>query len=124
KAELAPIAPHNTELLPCATEKLPFFLEVDAQIGAVVEVSDDFEDDLLDALDEDEEILAVSLSSAEELDNFADCQYMISKPLCLVCDDAEVLEGALRRYQGRALYEGSLDENALLPLAEKYGLII
>ena len=124
KAELAPIAPHNTELLPCATEKLPFFLEVDAQIGAVVEVSDDFEDDLLDALDEDDEILAISLSSAEELDNFADCQYMISKPLCLVCDDAEVLEGALRRYQGRALYEGSLDENALLPLAEKYGLII
>ena len=48
---------------------------------------------------------------------------MISKPLCLVCDDAELLEQALRLYQGRALYEGNLSENALKPLSKKYGLI-
>ena len=49
---------------------------------------------------------------------------MINKPLCIVCDDADVLESALRVYQGRALYEGALDESALLPLCDKYGLII
>ena len=37
--------------------------------------------------------------------------------------DAELLEQALRLYQGRALYEGNLSENALKPLSKKYGLI-
>ena len=53
----------------------------------------------------------------------AECQYMLTKPLCLVCDDAAVLEQALRVYQGRALYEGALPENLLRPLAGKYGLL-
>jgi len=51
-------------------------------------------------------------------------QYLLSKPLCLVCDDAELLEAALRAYQGRALYEGALPESALLPLCGRYGLLI
>ena len=46
------------------------------------------------------------------------------QPLCLVCDDAELLEAALRAYQGRALYEGTLPEAALLPLCDRYGLLI
>lgn len=41
-----------------------------------------------------------------------------------VCDDAELLEKALRAYQGRALYEGALSDDVLAPLVEKYGLII
>ena len=53
----------------------------------------------------------------------AECQYMLTKPLCLVCDDAAVLEQALRVYQGRALYEGALPEDLLRPLAGKYGLL-
>ena len=34
------------------------------------------------------------------------------------------LAAALGLYQGRALYEGSLPEATLLPLCEKYGLLI
>ena len=41
----------------------------------------------------------------------------------LVCGDAAVLEQALRVYQGRALYEGSLPESVLRPLSDKYGLL-
>ena len=36
---------------------------------------------------------------------------------------ADLLEAALRVYQGRALYEGGLSEEELKPLAEKYGVI-
>ena len=36
----------------------------------------------------------------------------------------EVLEQALRVYQGRALYEGALPEDTLLPLCAKYGLLL
>ena len=35
-----------------------------------------------------------------------------------------MLEAALRAYQGRALYEGALPEAALLPLCDRYGLLI
>ena len=64
-------------------------------------------------------------ASFEELvELFADCQHMISKPLCIVCDDADILEAALRAYQGRPLYEGSLPDSALAPLVSKYGVII
>lgn len=46
-------------------------------------------------------------ASFEELvELFADCQYMISKPLCIVCDDADILEAALRAYQGRPPVRG------------------
>ena len=65
-----------------------------------------------------------STQRGKQLDALVDCQFQLEKPLCLVCDDAELLEAALRLYQGRALYEGSLPEATLLPLCEKYGLLI
>ena len=42
-------------------------------------------------------MVAVAINSWEDVDALADCQYMISKPLCLVCDQADLLEAALRR---------------------------
>ena len=36
----------------------------------------------------------------------------------------ELLEAALRAYQGRALYDGALPEDTLLPLCAKYGLLL
>ena len=40
------------------------------------------------------------------------------------CEDAALLEQALRLYQGRALYTGSLSKDELQPLCEKYGLLV
>ena len=115
--------PADNGMLPCATEKELFFLDPGTATGKILDCGDDLEDDLEEELESDDELLAIAIRSEDELDNFADCQYMISKPLCLVCDDAELLEQALRLYQGRALYEGNLSENALKPLSKKYGLI-
>ena len=123
-AKFARPAPEHSDMLPASTEKEPMFLPVDAKHGKVLCVTNEFEDNLADELDSDDVMIAVRLSDWEDVDTFADCQYMISKPLCIVCDDADVLESALRVYQGRALYEGSLSEKALLPLCDKYGLII
>ena len=68
-------------------------------------------------------MIAVSIETEEDLAAFSDCQYAVANPLCILCDDASLLERTLRCYQGRALYEGSLPDDALLPLAQKYGLI-
>ena len=69
-------------------------------------------------------MVALRIAAWEDIDALTDVQYLLSKPLCLVCDDAELLEAALRTYQGRALYEGALPESALLPLCDRYGLLI
>lgn len=123
-AETVAPAPKFTDLLPASTEKLTAYLPVDARCGKVLAVTPDFEDELSDALETDDAMVAVRLDTWEEVELFADCQYMISKPLCIVCDDADILEAALRAYQGRPLYEGALPDTALAPLVSKYGVII
>ena len=84
---------------------------------------DELESRLEDAMEENRPVIALQIREEAALDTFADCQHMIGKPLCLVCEDAGLLEQALRLYQGRALYEGALPEAKLQPLAEQYGLI-
>ena len=116
-------APKYGELLPCATEKEVCYVSASAAYEGVVTCSADLEDDLMDA-QEDGELLAVSIRSEADLDDFAEVQYLIRKPLCILCEDAALLEQALRLYQGRALYEGSLSDEVLFPLVRKYGLII
>lgn len=122
--DFVPPAPKNTDMLPASTEKIPVLLPVDAPHGAVLQAKSDMEDDLAEAMEEQEPVTAIEIGSWEDVDALADWQYAISKPLCLVCDEAELLEAALRVYQGRALYEGSLSEEALLPLCDRYGLLI
>lgn len=123
-AEPVAPAPKFTDLLPASTEKLTAYLPVDARHGTILTVTDELEDELSDALDTDDVLVAVRLDTWDEVELFADCQYMISKPLCIVCDDADILEAALRAYQGRPLYEGTLPDSALAPLVSKYGVII
>ena len=117
-------APCYADLLPCATEKEVCYVPASAAYECVVECSADLEDDLMDAQEEEGELLALAIRSEADLDEFQEVQYLVRKPLCLVCEDAALLEQALRLYQGRALYEGGLDDEALFPLVRKYGLII
>ena len=116
-------APQKAELLPCATEKELFFLDPAVAGGSVLPCNGELEDALEEAMESDAALVTVEIRSADELDSFADTQNLITKPLCLRCADAEILEQALRLYQGRALYDGPLGEDALKPLGAKYGLI-
>ena len=116
--------PAHPDKLPCATEKQPFLLDVTAAYGNVLPCDEDLEDALFDEMEEDAELIAIRFESEEELDTFSDCQGMIGKPLCVLCEDADLLEQVLRRYQGRAVYEGSLPDEVLMPLVSKYGLLL
>lgn len=120
----APVRPQRTDLLPAATEQELFWLDPTVEIGEAISCSENLEEDLLDAMDEDNPVIALVIREEEDLDCFAECQYLIKKPLCLVCDDVGLLEKALRLYQGRALYRGSLTEDALTTLVRRYGLIV
>ena len=122
-AAITPPAPLHTDLLPAATEKLPALLPADAAHGPVLDVTPGLEDALSDALERDDPMVALRVASMADVNALADCQYLLTKPLCLICGDAAVLEQALRVYQGRALYEGGLTEEKLKDLAGKYGVI-
>lgn len=115
-------APAHPELLPCATEKDVFLLDPAATYSQVFACDEDLEDNLCEL--GERELFAVEIHSIEDVAAFSDIQYAIKNPLCIICDDAVLLEKALRSYQGRPLYEGTLSDAELLPLAEKYGLII
>jgi 5-methyltetrahydrofolate--homocysteine methyltransferase len=119
-----PVSPAEPDKLPCATEKQVFLLDVTAGYGNVLPCDEDLEDALFDEMEEDADMIAIRIESEDELDTFADCQGMIGKPLCILCEDAALLEKVLRLYQGRAVYEGSLTDEQLMPLMEKYGLIL
>lgn len=114
--------PIYSDLLPCATEKDVFPLDPAADCAMVFACDDDLEDNLCEP--DEGELIGIEITSLEDVAAFADVQYAVRNPLCLICEDAELLEKALRAYQGRAVYGGSLPDEDLIPLAEKYGLII
>ena len=123
-ASVTPPAPLHTDKLPAATEKLPFPLPVDVRWSTVISLTADAEDALSAGQETDDPVLAVRIDDWDGVQALADFQYLIAKPLCIVCDDSELLEAALRVYQGRALYDGSLQDSTLRPLCDKYGLLI
>ena len=123
-AAITPPAPLHTHMLPAATEKQPFPLPVDVRWSTVISLTADAEDALSAGQETDDPVLAVRIDDWDGVQALADFQYLIAKPLCIVCDDGELLEAALRVYQGRALYDGSLPDSTLLPLCDKYGLLI
>lgn len=109
--------------LPLATEKRVFPLDPQVCPGKVLAAGSDLSDTLDEELDNDYPVVTIAVNTLEEAENLADCQMNITKPLCLASDNPEALESALRIYQGRAMYDGSLGEEILKPLADKYGLV-
>ena len=121
-----PVPERDPELLPCASEKEARFLTADVDIGQPIECSPDLMEDILDAEDAGDGCLKIAIYGQDDLDTFAENQYAIQETLCIETDVPELLEGALRVYQGRAFYDGTgdLERADLDRLSKKYGLIV
>lgn len=109
--------------LPLATEKQVFPTDPAVSAPVPIPAGPDLTERLEEVMESGLPLVSVAVSSKADVEYLADCQGDISKPLCLAAEDAGILEAALRVYQGRAMYDGNLPEEALRPLAEKYGLI-
>jgi 5-methyltetrahydrofolate--homocysteine methyltransferase len=116
--------PEHGNRIVCATEKDVFILDKGIEAGEIIDCSPELEEQIRRANRGDEKIITVRIKEAADIDEFGAAQYAVRKPLCIVCDDAELLGEALMLYQGRALYAGALSDEELIPLAERYGLII
>jgi len=106
------------------TEKDLYLLPPDLEIGRIYPCDDLLEDAFDEVDDSDDLIMTIEIKSEDELPDFEDVQFAIPRPLCILCNDAELLEKALRLYQGCAIYAGDLGDEELVPLSRKYGLII
>ena len=70
--------------------------------------------------------LKIAILEEDDLDIFAENQYVVKDALCLWSDVPELLERALRLYQGRAFWDGTgdLDDAFLEEMSHKYGLVL
>lgn len=105
--------------LTAATERDVFEIGFDTSCSEIFLCDDDLEDNIMDS----DGLITVRIETDDDVSVFAECQYAVRNPLCILCNDAVLLEKALRVYQGIALYDGTLSEEALAPLERKYGMI-
>ena len=100
------------------------FISPTIDISDEIECGHRLEEALLEAEDE-VGALKLVLEGEEDLVALEEHRYMISRPICLCAESAELLEAGLRVYPGLSLYDGTWEqsEDVLHYLEQKYGLI-
>lgn len=118
--------PHDPDAIPCATGTDPCFISPTIDVGEELECGPDLLEDIIAAEDDPVGAMKIAIQSGDDVDIFALHQYAVGKALCLCSDVPELLEAALRAYQGRAFYDGTggLSREELERLTERYGLIV
>lgn len=119
-------APRDPDAIPCATGTDPCFISPTIDVGEELECGPDLLEDIIAAEDDPVGAVKIAIQSQDDVDIFAQHQYAVRDALCLWSDVPELLEEALRVYQGRAFYDGTggLAREDLNRLAELYGLIV
>lgn len=122
-----PILTPDPDVIPCASEREARFITPEVDVGEPIACGPSLLEDILEA-EEERPVgaLKIEILDEDDLDRFAEEQYAIRDALCLWSDVPELMEGALRAYQGRAFYDGTADlEPEVLARLEKiYGLIV
>lgn len=116
----------DPDVIPCATGASPCFVTRTVDVGEEIECTPDLLEDIIAAEDNPVGAVKIAILEQDDVDIFAQHQYAVREALCLWSDVPELLEAALRVYQGRAFYDGTGDlEPAVLErLSRKYGLIV
>ena len=122
-----PAVEHDPDVIPCASETEARFITPDVDVGEEIQCSSDLMEDILEAEEERPQgALKIEIMEEDDLELFAENQYVIKDPLCISTDVPELLEGALRLFQGRAFWDGTqeLDSAFLEQMRDRYGLIL
>lgn len=117
----------DPDVIPCASEKEARFITPDVDVGEAIACTADLLEDILEAEEESPQgALKISILEADDVEIFAENQYAVRDALCLWSDVPELLEQALRVYQGRAFWDGTgaLEPEFLAEMSKKYGLVL
>lgn len=119
-------AERDPDVIPCASGTRACFVTRTVDVGEELECTPDLLEDIIDAEDDPVGAVKIAILEQDDVDAFAQEQYAITKALCLWSDVPELLEAALRVYQGRAFYDGTgdLEPADLERLSKTYGLIV
>lgn len=119
-------AARDPDAIPCATGTAPCFIRRTIDVGEELECGPDLLEDIIAAEDDPVGAVKIAIQSQDDVEIFAAHQYAVREALCLWSDVPELLEGAVRVYQGRAFYDGTGDigREELDRLTELYGLIV
>lgn len=119
-------ASKDPDAIPCATSTAPCFVARTIDVGEELKCGPDLLEDIIAAEDDPVGAVKIAIQEQDDVEIFAEHQYAVGKALCLWSDVPELLEGALRVYQGRALYDGTgrLEAEELDRLSRLYGLIV
>lgn len=119
-------APQDEDIIPCASGEEARFLTPDVDVSETIECSPSLLEDILRAEDEPHGALKIAILDEDDLDLFAAHQYAVRDALCIWSDVPELLEKALRLYQGRAFWDhtAELDPEFLARMKGKYGLVL
>ena len=93
-------APRDPDAIPCATGTDPCFITRTIDVGEELACGPDLLEDIIAAEDDPVGAVKIAIQSQDDVDIFALHQYAVRKALCLCSDVPELLEGALRAYQG------------------------
>ncbi len=127
--DLSPFAPatRDPDVIPCASEREARFITPDVDMSEPIKCTSDLLEDIVE-VEENTPVgaLKIEILDEEDVEIFSENQYAVQDALCLWSDVPELLEQALRLYQGRAIYDGTgeLEPEDLTPLVKKYGLIL
>ena len=116
----------DPDVIPCATSTAPSFVNRTIDVGEEIECGPDLLEDIIAAEDNPVGAVKIAIHEEDDVDIFAQHQYAVREALCLYSDVPELLEEALRVYQGRAFYDGTggLEREELDRLSRLYGLIV
>ncbi len=116
----------DPDVIPCATGAAPCFVTRTVDVGEEIECGPDLLEDIIAAEDNPVGAVKIIIQEEDDIEIFAQHQYAVREALCLCSDVPELLEGALRVYQGRAFYDGTggLERTVLDRLSRLYGLIV
>ncbi|MBQ2675909.1 MAG: homocysteine S-methyltransferase family protein [Clostridia bacterium] len=115
------------EVLAATSERDVYFLDRDnLKLSEEIECGFSLEDDLIDIEDDGINVAQVRINTLSDVEIFAESVHMARLPIAITTDSADVLQAALRSYQGRAIVNTNveMDENILCEIASKYGAII
>lgn len=122
-----PAVEHDPDVIPCASETEARFITPDVDVGEPIECSPNLMEDILEAEENcPQGALKIAIFEEDDVILFAEHQYVIKDALCIGTDVPELLEGALRVFQGRAFWDGieELEPEFLEEMRKKYGLIL
>ncbi len=117
--EYTPLPPvENTEEV-LADERRVFPIPTDI-VAETFACDQDLTDNIMD-IEEDTNLLVITLNDPEEVENLTDALPFCSLPVCFSSENGQALEKALQAYQGRAMVSG---RGATKELCDRYGAIV